>query len=378
MNTKKRFFIIFIVVALFLSLACSSISGLVATSTPQPTSTFTPTPPPTLTPTPEGPRAANGDTIVASIGNLRLSNELYNHPNGFVSFYPMEGWDLTEDNYNVNMTDPNGNVVYSISAINTGYELDSAAFEQFRLNGEAFYIYQDQYEEINSGSNPAINLYFIEKTYVIEGIKFYANTIYQQFGNAIYTMEVYGSENVINPDPTNFYWVMFNSFTQTINVYSDVVSTFPIYEWTWDYTALDVPVTISVPWHWSYDIGTEDGITYFTSPDNLAGVNVIRSNTVKLVGENGKKIGFDLSLTYLKSATGIDDIATGEIENFKAGEGTYIYNWSSKTANFSGVTIFDTRVPNKLILVVLYAQTDMYDTYMTTLANIGDSYLLEQ
>ncbi|MCB0102336.1 MAG: hypothetical protein H6635_09950 [Anaerolineales bacterium] len=378
MRTRTTTTLILLSSLVILSLACSSVSGLVATPTPQPTSTFTPTPPPTQTPTPEGPRAANGETIVASIGNLKLSNELYTHPNGFVSFYPMEGWEITSDDYYVNMAEPNGNVVYTFTAINTGYELDSAAFEQFRINGELLYTYQEQYNEINSGSNPAINLYFIEKSYILEGIEFYVNTIYQQIGNVIYITEVYGDINVINPDPTNFYWVMFNSFTQTININSKIASGFPMYEWTWSYTADDVPASLNVPWHWSYDTDTTQNIAYFAAPDNKAGVNMLSIPTVKLVGDIGKNFAFDLSLTYLENTTNASDFVTSEVENFTAGEGTYIYSWSSETIDISGITLLDTRVANKLILIVIYSQNDVYDTYTDILIPMGDSYFLEQ
>ncbi|NWF64171.1 MAG: hypothetical protein HXY38_07690 [Chloroflexi bacterium] len=363
---------------LAISLACSSVSELAATPTPLPTSTFTPTPPPTPTPTPEGPRSSNGNPIVTSLGNLSLSNELYTHPTGFVSFYPMEGWELTETHYSVEMAEPGGNVVYSITAINTGYKLDSAAFEQFRLNNEAFYMGLDEYKEINNSSNPAINLYLVEKTYAIAGAKFYAQTIYQQFGNVIYTIEIYGDGNLIKSDPDNPYLIMFDSFAQTMNVHSDIVSTFPMYEWRWNYQSDYLPVTISVPWHWYYDENFETQVTHFVSPDNLAGANLIISDTVKLVGETGKKLGFDLSLVYLQAVTHADDIVTSEVENFKAGDGRYAYTWSSQTSNYSGAVLFDTRVPNKLVLFVFYTQTDVYDTYMSILADIGDSYLLEQ
>jgi hypothetical protein len=385
MKVKHLPIFLFIATLTAVSLACSSVSNLIATATPTttatplPTSTFTPTPPPTSTPTPEGPRSASGDPIAVRFGSLKLSNTLYTHPKGFVSFYPMEGWKIQESDFAVVMSDPDHNVTYSVTATNTGYELDDNAFEQFRKNTEEGYSLLPGYKELDKGENKDINLYYIEKTYQSNGQAMYAFSVYQKFGSAIYLVELVGPADLVRHEDTNAYWVMFNSFSQTIVVHSEIVAQFPIYQWTWDYTIKSVGASITVPWSWAFNVDQKDKINfiYFNSPDNLAGIDILDMQTVKLVGEAGKKIAVDYSLTYLKSATGNDDFEIIGPEKYKE-DGMYLYSWSSKASGLIGVTILDTRTPNRLVVIIMYARTNVLKTYQDLFVQIGDSYTLKK
>jgi hypothetical protein len=380
------------------SLACSSVSELIATATPLPTSTFTPTPSPTstltptpsptITPTPQVPRsAASGEPVLASFGSLKLSNALYTHPKGFVSFYPMEGWKIKESDFAVFMSDPDHNVTYSVTATNTGYELDDSAFEQFRKNTEQGYSVQSEYQELDQGENKDINLYYIEKTYqFFNGQAMYTYSIYQKLGSAIYLIELTGPADVVRREYTNAYWVMFDSFSQTIVVHSKIVAQFPIYQWTWDHTIENVGASITVPWSWTLNFNQwklsanqKDTVNfiYFSSPDNLAGIDIFDMPTVKLVGEAGKKIAVDYSLTYLKSTTGKDDFKIIGPEKYKE-DGVYLYSWNSKASGLIGVTILDTRTPNRLVAVIMYTKPNLLETYQDLFLQIGDSYTLKK
>jgi len=380
MPTKKYPFLFLLTALLVVSLACSSLAEFSATPTPLPTSTPVPTAIPTNTPTPEGPLSTTGSPIVASMGGLELANERYSHPNGFVSFYPMKDWKISETDNSVSMTHPDTSVGYLINVNNTGYPLDTEAYATFRNNAEEFFQALDAYTETDSGSNEAIQLYYVEKTYEFNGVKYSATSIYQQLGSAIYTIEMYGESQYISADATDPYRVMFNSFTQTIEVHSDIASTFPLYQQMWDFTAQDVPVTITVPWTWTfstYETETGKG-AFFKSPDNLASANIITFTTVNLVGDAGKNIGLDLSLVYLKSANSseINIISEGGVQEFQPG--AYIFLWEAPANNQTGVVIYDTRVKNKLITVILYSTSDTFEMYKDILGRIGDSYILEQ
>lgn len=380
MNPKKYPFLFLLTALLVLSLACSSLAEFSATPTPLPTSTPLPTAIPTGTPTLAGPVASTGETLVTSMGGLEFANERYSHPNGFVSFYPMKGWEVYETDYSVTLTNPDTSVSYYINANNTGYPLDAEAYATFRYNAEEFYNVLDGYTEINSGANEAINLYFVEKTYQFGETEFFATSIYQQIGSAIYTIEMFGETQFVSADQFNPYRVMFNSFTQTVEVNSEIASTFPLYQQTWEFTAQDVPVTITVPWTWTfstYETETGKG-AFFKSPDNLASANIITFTTVNLAGDAGKNLGLDLSLTYLKSANSseINIISEGGVQEFQPG--AYIFLWEAPANNQTGVVIYDTRVKNKLITVILYSTSDTFVMYKDILGKIGDSYILEQ
>lgn len=378
MNTKKRPFLFLLSVLLVLSLACSSVAELSATATPLPTSTFTPTPPPTSTPTPAGPVSTTGNPIVTSVGDLSLSNERYEHPNGFVSFYPMEGWEISETDYSVAMTDPETGVYYYLSVTNTGYALDADSFENYRTIMEEFYTFQSNYTEIDTGSNPSIQLHYVEKTYTgSDGVDYYAYSLYQQFDSVIFLLEVAGKAAHVQAEPTNPYRIMFDSFGQTMEVDSELASEFPMYQQTWTYTPDDIDGSIVAPWAWGYLSDSLDETyhyTYFYSPDSLAMIEFIRQDTVKLT----KELGLDFAVNYLNllhsgDANDIKINQFGELQELETG--LYLFDWQSETSGEIGTMLYDTRIPNKLIMVVAIVYDDEFlPLYANTLGDIADSY----
>ena len=380
MNTKKHPFFFLLSVLLVLSLACSSIAEFSATATPIPTLTFTPTPPPTSTPTPAGPVASDGSTLVTKFGNLELANELYEHPGGWVSFYPMKGWEIEVNDFSVTMYEPSTNVGFYITATNTGYTLNEEAYANFRNNMEELYFFQDQYEEINSGGNEAINLYFVEKRYMRSdgSTKLYAVSIYQQFDEVIYTIEMVGNEEFATGDSDNPYRVMFDSFTRTIETDTSVAATLPLYQYFWNFTSPTTNASISSPWAWSFFVVDEDNtyIAAFESPDALAGARLINLPTVKLTDATAKNLGKDLTLAFLGGFTGDTDvkiIGDGEVKD--KGPGQYIYAWEAPNSTISGVLVYDINIANQLVIVIVYSQTDLLPVYEDLLSLIGDSYV---
>lgn len=378
MNTNKRPFVLLLTALLALSLACSSIAEFSATATPPPTSTFTPAPP---TPTPEGPVSTTGNPLVASVGDLKLSGIRYQHPNDLASFYPMEGWDIEETDYSVSMTHPETGVNYYISATNTGYTLDTESYENFRLIMEEIYTLQANYKEIDTGSNPNIQLYYVEKTYTgYDKENYYAYSIYQQFDNVIYTIELSGKEAFVQANPANPYKIMFDSFTQTIQIDSTIAAEYPMYEQRWTYQADDVNASLTVPWSWTFFADQSEGFQYanFYSPDFAAYAQFVRQDTVKLT----KDSGLDFAVSYLNivhSNGGVDVQINqfGELEELE--EGLYFFDWESKNAGKAGLLKYDIRVPNKLIMVVTIVQNqDFLPLYANLLGEISGSYQLEQ
>lgn len=382
MNTRKNRHVLFLSALLVISLACSSLSELSATATPLPTSTFTPTPPPTLTPTPQGPVAADGSTIVTKFANLELASEPYNHPKGWVSFYPMKGWEIETTDFDVTMSEPSTDVTFYITATNTGITLDEEAYANFRNNLEAFYAFQDQYEEINSGSNEAINLYFIEKQYMSSdgSAKIYGVSIYQQFDQVIYAMEMFGSQEFVSGDSTNPYRVMFDSFLRTIETDSSVASSLPLYQYSWSYESPQTGAALTVPWAWSFDVIEESGsyMAVFNSPDGKAGARMFTGASVKATGEVAKKFGRDATLAFLTGLTGDDGvkIITGDGQAQDYAPGVYMFGWEAPAAGWTGVALYDTNHfnQNQMVITVVFSETASLNMYTELLGRIGDSY----
>jgi len=294
----------------------------------------------------------------------------------------MEGWEIEETDYSVSMTDPETGVTYYISTTNTGYALDSKSYENFRLIMEQAYTWQTNYTEIDTGANPNIQLYYVEKTYTgQDGNNYYVYSIYQQFDNVIYTIEILGGEDHVQADPANPYRIMFDSFTQTIEINSTIAAEYPMYQQSWVYIPDNSNVSLEVPWAWTFYPDSVDKTyhyTYFYSPDNLAGVELIRQDTVKLT----QKLGLDFALNYLNTlhsgkSNDVKVSVYGELQELETG--LYLTDWQSETSGELGTLMYDIRTPNKLILVVTLVTDDEWlPLYANMLGTIGDSYQLDQ
>lgn len=381
MNKLKSPFVFLVVIFFMVSLACSSVSEFTATATPEPTATSTPAPPPTPTSTPDVPLSTSGNPIVVGAGNLQLTTERFEHPRGFVSFNVMDGWQVEHNDFSATMTDPNTGVMYRITVTNTGYELDADANTIFRDANEEVYLYMDDYKEISSGENPAIKLHYIEKTYTLsDGVEMYAFSLYQQFGSVIFTTELVGGSEFVQANPGNPYKIMFDSFGQTITVFSDTASEFEMYEQRWTYQASDVNASLTVPWSWTFFTEQSEGFQYanFYSPDFAAYAQVVRQNTVKLT----KELGLDFAVLYLNIiySDGASDVQINQFgETEEVEDGLYLFDWESKNAGRAGLLMYDIRVPNKLIMVVTGVQSlDLLPLYAGMLDEINNSYQLNR
>ncbi|NJN80763.1 MAG: hypothetical protein HC797_10015, partial [Anaerolineales bacterium] len=325
-----------------LSLACSSLAELSPTATPMPTATSTPRPIPTNTSTPAGPVSNTGNPIIVSAGDLSLSNELYEHPSGLLSFYPITGWKIEASDYFVSMIDPNTGVGYYITITNTGYKLDKDAFTAFRTNMEGYYTFRNGYQEISNNTNDSINLHVIEKIYDQEGIEVYASSIYQQYDNIIYDIEMIGGTEFAQTNSPHI--IMFNSFTQTITIDNEIASDLPLYQYSWTYQPQDINASLVVPYAWSYQVdeSTSAESVYFFSPDNNAVTQfVIFKNTPKY----NQQQGFDSAMVWLNSAhsNNANDIQPGDISEIQPG--LYLFGWSSQSGETVGAMTYDVRIP---------------------------------
>ncbi len=379
MNTKRSPILFLITMITIVSLACSSVSEFTATATPEPTPTSTPAPPPTPTPTPDVPLSTSGNPIVVEAGNLRLITERFEHPRGFVSFNVMDGWEVEYNDFSATMTDPNTGVMYMITVTNTGYELDADAYAGFRDANEEVYLFTEDFKEVDSGENPAIKLHYIEKTYTrSDGVEMYAFSLYQQFDSVIFTTELIGGSEFVQADASNPYKIMFDSFGQTITVFSDTASEFELYEQRWTYQAGDVNASLTVPWSWTFFADQSEGFQYanFYSPDFAAYAQFVRQDTVKLT----KELGLDFAVSYLNivHSNGGSDVQINAFGDMKeVTDGLYNLTWESKSAGKAGLLTYDIRVPNKLIMVVTIVQDlDLVAVYAKPLDMISNSYIL--
>lgn len=375
MKTKKLSQSLFFTLLVILSLACSSLAELSPTATPVPTATFTPTLAPTNTPTPSGPLSATGDPLVVSVGDLALSDELYEHPSGFVSFYPLQGWDIEASDYLVSMVDPETNVGFYITITNTGYELDQDAYATFRSNMEEYYM-TDGYQEVSSNSDASIGVYVIEKVYNLENTQMYASSFYQQFDNIILTIEMIGTVDFAQSNSPHI--IMYNSFTQTVTVDLDKSSKLPLYQFTWTYQPQDINASLIVPFAWTYQVDETSSLSsaYFFAPDNNAATQfVIVKNTPKY----NQQLGFDAVMVWLNAthSNNANDVELfGEVSELEPG--LYLFGWTSQASGKFGTMTYDIRIPNKLIMVVTAVDSDFLAIYSDVLGVTADSYILEQ
>lgn len=353
MQSKFRPVLLAIVLLLIASLACSSL-GTPPTSTPVPTNT----PKPTNTPAPTATIP-----IVNVDGSVELDETVYNHPSGAFSFNSPKGWTIDDSgSYVVSIQSPE-DVIFYVTVTNTGHALDRDSFDNYIAESEGlYYTYRDDYEQTNREVNEDINLVLIEKTYTKEGKTYSASSVYQQFGQVIYTFDMVGDNSLIQANPNYSY--TFNAFLTSTNAYSDVAATLPVYEDRWVLYAASEKYQINVPTGWKYSVAEDNGLNFIEedllAPDNTAGIKVLtldeKSGTPSISYLN------EFTLLVLNSIYGKDDDV--KIVDETEQDGDQLLEWTSPGSNSNGFALLATE-PNtsEAWIVIIVWDKSFEDSY---------------
>lgn len=364
-----------IATSLIFTMACGTANLTAPTATPTavpftPTATTPPTatPKPTSTPITLYVDGANEDALETTVTQ---------HKSGAFDFKAPKGWTVDEYENSVFITSPE-NISFYIGVFNVGYELDATSFSNFIANTEAsYYTYLDEYAELSRETDTKLKLEAIEKTYKISNGKTYlAHSSYQQFGQAIYTVELIGPYDEILKNPAHRQ--VYNAFYESIVAHSDIAATLPLYNITWGYQTNDQAYTLSLPLGWKQDYyDVTIGFTrqeQFTSPDGNAMIQIF--SVPDAAFETDSKSLEEYSALIINSAyTG----GTNDLKVIKRDEESnrILYEWESPANRLHGYAyIFGETSSSEAWLVVAYWGKNSEKVYHQVVLNIMNSLII--
>jgi hypothetical protein len=294
------------------------------------------------------------------------------------SFKPPSGWDITEGEFAVSVTDPESGISFYVGAINAGIQLDAQSFENFVIATDSFYYASaENYKQVSYTADSAQNLFEIENTYTSEAKTNYADSIYFLDGQALYIIEIIGSNELIQDD--NRFRDIYNTFYETIELSSDVTLSIPIYQPSWTFVGPNRTMSISVPIGWTYLLDdrqtyTDSVIETLTSPDSNAlieNISVVDGNSYTM-GNAGQIALFLLNDRYSSGGT---DIRVSDTKIL--GDGSEFWTWTSTKGGYSGTTNFELRDGGKQILLLSFVSSNAtVDVYFPLFDRVLASYAI--
>lgn len=364
MHPKNRMFLFFVAVMLVVSLACAG------SASPTPTAVPTNTSVPTSTAVPSSPTPEKV--------TFKLDTTMYTHPSGAFTFYPPEGWTIENTDYDVYITDPVSGTFFYVAVTNQGYQLDATSYETYVNNVENFYYASlEGHKQSEYGVSDAKDVYVVEKTYLFEGKKQYAKSVYNQFGQVSFVYEILAPESAVTEN--SGYLDLFDEFFKKLEVSADAGVARPIYELSWNFVGPDNSMSISVPIGWLYQL--DDRVTYndavietLTSPDGAAlieNISVVDGNTYTM-GNAGEMALFLLNQRY---SSGGGDVRVSNIQTLA--DGSEYWTWKSSKGGYSGITNFELRKGGAQVLLLSFVTADStLDLYGPLFDRVLGSYTI--
>ncbi len=370
MNKKPKALFTFLSLLLIVNLACASLAS--ATATPIPTNT----PKPTNT---SAPTATPITLFVDGTAEDALEETIFEHVTGAFEFNAPKGWTIEEYDNDVYIESPES-VFFYVAVTNTGYELSADEYERFIQNSEDFfYGYRDGFQETLREANESISLKLIEKTYPVDGETYFARSIYQKFGQAIFIVEMFGSQNDILSNPS--YDQIFSAFFQSLTVDSGAATSLPVYALSWTFQTADQAYTFQAPQGWKYDYieinGVFKSVEELISPDEHAVMQVFSSfDTVNY--------GADDHLNYLEGYTErlLKSDYSGnsndtQILNKDTKNGKMLLQWKSNTTSINGYAlIIEAKDSSEPLLILIFWDQPFDEIYNQPALDILNSLFL--
>jgi hypothetical protein len=306
------------------------------------------------------------DTPEPAPALFTVSQELYEHPSGSFSFYPPEGWELTETAFDATFAEPNGNGSVYISVTNTGYELDEASLANFvnASEGSYFATYFEEYNQVSNDYYPETKSIQVVKTLTYNGTPWTVVSIYLQEGQAIIEVTFW----IISADHVDAYVELLVDMNLQEGSASDL---FP-YAFSYTFTDKNSFFQFDVPFSWGYEY-VEDGDVYidtFSSPDGNAAIQDIVYDAGETMNQGvAGEAALSLLNSFYTSGSGDIKISKDEIQP----DGSEKLTWTSKKGGYSGVTFFESR-GTYLILFTMFADDELFALFDLTFGNVISTY----
>ncbi len=331
-------------------------------------STETPTEKPQATPevvrATEAPvTAPTNDVSAPTVDSGTLSTTLYKNKNGGFQFYPPEGWSNTDENdFQVTFTSPDNTTLITVNYTNTGYKLSAQNMEYY-INGNETNIFSfyDAYSEISRELHLDEGYATVYKTFNYQDVLQKAETIYNQYDDAVFTIELWTDEAK---------WAsmvdLFNQVIDQVTWFPDQVKGGSPYMLWKQFTGLDDAFSYYYyyPWYPTWDYSGDTKWDKYVSPDGYAFTESLYYNdrsTEWNKGNAGQWALDNLESYYAKNASDL------KVDKDQLNDKGYEYlEWHTKQEEWVGVTIFYAQGTQIELLTVAWQKSyaDVYEGAM--------------
>jgi len=362
-NVKKRIAFSILIIAMLVYLpACGENVSVSKDNDTQ--TTGSPTQSTTVMPT------AISVNPTATVGAVQLKT--YTHPSNSFSFtYPAD-WTIEEiGEGDVVCMNADQSGVFSISVINTGYELESGAYGTLVTALETnLWVGYKNYTEVKreTFTEQDSNFIQISKTLDINQIPYQAITTYNQIGQAVYWITMFKTDNITEESANS----LVNIFASEKNNQEYVKDLVPYMTSIGILTGPDNLFTMNTPISWTYqhaedNTGTSD---IYTSPDVLSlVVNLYVKGDTALTQKEAEAQSKDL----LKSMVG-DQVHIASTEVLDDGHTHWNYTFEDSLTG----EVFLKPVGNDLEFLMYFYATAYENVFSPVMQSMFGSYAAGQ
>lgn len=292
----------------------------------------------------------------------------YTHPQGLFSIQAPKGWLVTQGDKDITFTAPEDDLVINITALNTGYALDSESFNRFiSIQEDKKALEVDSYIEIDRRSGSHKDTYTVINSFYDREILRKGATYYQNSANAVIIANFYSEEVIFDT-----YSGLFDILSSSIELNEKAVTALPVYSYNDAKLHSNHHFSIRVPPYWQFNRTEEDHmmIDTFISPDENAVIQTIVFDDGQKVS---KVVASELALTLLRENY-TKDISVTKDEVIK--DGREKLSWRSNAGDYQGITSFAVRGTEIYVVTVMWSN-DPAQLYQNILEDVQSSYWLD-
>jgi hypothetical protein len=286
--------------------------------------------------------------------------------------YPPEGWEnqSADSEIQVEYISPDGTVLITTRFTNTGYTLDTQAFENFiNATQENYYSSEPNYAELSRDLHLNEGYGSVYVNFDFNNVPQQAERLYQQEGNVIFETEFWTDLDLWDANMD-----FFNQYLDGVRYNGAKVENYEPYMFIQTYTGPNDLFSFEYLTPWKYTLNSSDKEFYsesYLAPDQFASIDVAYFNDKKTYWSQADAGGWALSElenTYARSSSDLK-IDSDQIND----NGFEQLNWHTLQDGFSGITVFKAK-DTEIMLLTAYWQKDYSDVYQSSLEYVISTF----
>ena len=289
------------------------------------------------------PTSVPSPTVIAV---PELSSRAYTHSQKLFRLYPPVGWSVDEQTDGAQFRAPDATSMILVHVTNTGFPLDSDAFERF-IQAREMKLFGNLVNTVTLESRIEKSQGNAEftKSFIVDNTSQIVRSIYQQSGQIISAVDFWSEQNLSKAYDST-YSEIYDHFTVDPKASADldIYIQYFIYECPLQLCTIEVPLT----WTYNKKQSQYATIDIFTAPDKKAVLQIAHYDDGQIMS---KPLAGEFTLFLMRSYLGRDIFVSQDKVIPKGGERL---DWSTYYGDYQGVTIFETQDTAFLIVLAMY------------------------